>query len=427
MRDLLARLAVGAPVPVFPVAGGGTREALARLRLRPDVHLVDTPRHAIVLLVLGEFPPGEIAGLAAVHDMIPSPRVTVHWTPGGPRDDVPRSMRVDGDDTALVAALSRVAGEVLSGTRASEPPIRPDVDPVEWRGIGPYGHGGKGMTGGTPFGRPLAERAPDRDGLELDQLSVTVGPWLGALPPGLELGIKLQGDVIQEVEIHPPAVTLERPDGWVRALEVPVPVAELELDRARHHLVWLGEALRVHDLPALGQRTLRLAQGLTPGDRGEVERVLAEVRRTGIYRLALRGLGAVDPSQVGGLGPVARAAGLEDDARLDDPTYQELGFRPVSHRGADAADRWRQRIAEITQSLDLAGRAGDRTAFGDGVVEGPRGRITSDGILPGAVTVDLLPELLTGLEWGDAVAVVWSLDVDPTGVASRSSPEGAAA
>ena len=73
-----------------------------------------------------------------------------------------------------------------SGRRrlASSPDALPDLDPAPWRGVGPFGQGGTGMTGGVPYGRPLAGRADDRDGLKLDQLLVRVGPFLPPFPPG---------------------------------------------------------------------------------------------------------------------------------------------------------------------------------------------------------------------------------------------------
>jgi hypothetical protein len=81
-------------------------------------------------------------------------------------------------------------------------------------------------------------------------------------------------------------------------------------------------------------------------------------------------------------------------------------------------------MAEIVQSLDLANVAGDRTAFGAGVVEHPRGRVAPDSASPSAALMDLLPELLIGLEWGDAVSVLWSLDIDPFARTEADVPAG---
>ena len=45
--------------------------------------------------------------------------------------------------------------------------------------------------------RDMAERAPDRDGVSLDQLHVPLGPALSDWPTGLRLQLVLQGDVVQ--------------------------------------------------------------------------------------------------------------------------------------------------------------------------------------------------------------------------------------
>ena len=121
-----------------------------------------------------------------------------------------------------------------------------------------------------------------------------------------------------------------------------------------------------------------------------------------------------------GLGPVARAAGVPEDARSDDPAYRALDFAPIVQSDAaglgDARARWRQRIAETVQSLELAGRAGDRCTGGAGgsAIERPRGPISASASAetPTGVLLSVLPVLLAGLEWGDAVTTIVSLDLD---------------
>lgn len=419
----MARLGLGAPVPVFPLAGAGGREPVLDLRLRPELALVDTPRAADVLLVAGRLPAGPVEGLAAIHDQIPPPRVTVRWGGANP-EGLGFAHRVDGGEEEMVAALVGIHRRVLLGEIPSEPPILPDRDPVEWRGVGPYGQGGKGMTGGTPYGRPMAERAPDRDGLELDQLVVTVGPWLPIFPPGLALVVKLAGDVIREIEPGPsPLSGVSRPpDVFETALTAPVPVADLEMARSRHHLRRLAEALRVHQLGPLAFRALRLAVTLTPGEGAAVEDLARRIERSRLYSWVLEGVGVVDPEAVAGLGPVARATGRTEDARLDDPVYRRLGFEPITLPGGDAASRWRQRLDEVAQSVDLAARAGDAVAGGVGLVESPRGRLAVGEAHPATRLLGLVPGVLAGLEWGDAVATLLSLDLDP----SRAEAAGAA-
>lgn len=271
------------------------------------------------------------------------------------------------------------------------------------------------MTGGTPYGRPLAERAPDRDGLELDQLIVRVGPWLPIFPPGLALEVKLAGDVIREVELgqSPLSGVAHPPDIFRTALAAPVLVADLEMARSRHYLRRLAEALRAHDLESLAFRALRLARSLRPGDREAVKDLARRIERSQLYRWVLEGVGVIDPGRAVGLGPVARASGIADDARLDDPAYRALGFEPLTLQEGDSATRWRQRLNETLQALDLAARSGDRTTGGQGVVESPRGRLAIGEPNPADRLLGLIPAALGGLEWGDAVATLHSLDLEP--------------
>lgn len=394
LRGRLAQLAATAPAPVFAVAAPAAHDEVRRLRLDPRVELLDTPRQASVLLLAGELPPSLDEVVPRVHDQMPAPRATV------------RAAELPGD--AVVAAWRGL----LTGERASEPDLLPDVDPAPWRGIGPYGQGGTGMTGGVPYGRPMTGRAPDRDRLELDQLAARLGPILPALPPGLELDVRLQGDVVQEASVVHPAAWPAADDLFRRAVGGGVRVVDLELARARHHLRWLSDALRVAGRPALGIRTLAVAE--SPAlDAALVERLERRIRRDPVLRVAQRRVGVVRGP---GLGPASRAAGIADDERSRDPAYVALGFEPVVHDGGDVASRWRQRLGEARQSLALAAAA-ESAVVEPSAVEGLRGPQAGRG---SSALLDELPAVLAGLEWGDAVATIWSLDVEPVAAAVRA-------
>ncbi len=125
VRGFLSRPAAAAPVPTFVVVGSGGRSS---------------PRTC-----------------ASTKGWL-SPTAHAPLFPGLLRLDAQRDR---------VPEIVRLHRALLLG-RSSSPPILPDVEPSPWRGVGPYGQGGKGMTGGVPYGRPLAGRGPDRDGLELD-------------------------------------------------------------------------------------------------------------------------------------------------------------------------------------------------------------------------------------------------------------------
>jgi hypothetical protein len=437
VKRLVARLASGARVPVFVVPGRGSREKVRDLALDSRLYVADSPRAATVLLLVGKIPDALVSAARAIHDEMPTPRATACWAvdAGQPEQSGFPDAVVLATDDDVGAALARLQTALLFGHHPSEPDLLPDIDPAPWRGVGPYGQGGKGMTGGVPYGRPITGRAPDRDGLELDQLPVRIGPLFQPFPPGLVLDLKLQGDVVQEVSLgeNPFAAAEERSaapaphsDLFELALSQPVPIRLLELARARHHLGWLANALTVHGLGALGFRARRLAAGLTPDGAVEVralQRILEGVRSLG---WTTAGVGLTDAESLVGVspGPVSRAASIARDARAADPAYLSLGFEPVVQHGADARARWRQRLAETLQALEFAERAGARSSTPTGSVEAPRGTLTRS-VSPAAGLLALVPLLLPGMEWGEAVTTVVSLDLDVEEAAASRPPAAA--
>lgn len=417
----LGRRAAEADVPLLVVVGAGGRSVADEVALLPGVRVVDSPRAATVLLVVGRVTPALLGPLLQVHDQLPVPRATVWWPVDGDGGEALRAALANlviaraGDGPGLRALFA----ELLRGARSSDPAALPDVDPAEWRGVGPYGQGGTGMTGGVPYGRPLAARAPDSDGLELDQLPLHVGPLFPPFPPGLVLDIQLQGDVIREVAIGDNPYVVggsNSPEAldtavFVEALGAPQPVATLELARARHHLRWAAGALRLHGLEDDGVRLLRLARSLAPEDRPEVDAVVRRLGRRRSLSWATRGVGVV-AAEHAPPGPVARAAGVAADARVDDPAYRGLEVSAVVHEDGDAHARLYQRLAEATQALDIAERAGSRVRQPGPPLEGPRGPLVAGESHPSVALLELLPRLLVGQEWGDAMTAVASLDVD---------------
>jgi len=444
IRRALARIAAGSPARVFVLRGADPPADPDDLALCDDVVLVESPRHAMVLLVAGRVPDVLASAARQVHDALPPPRRTIMWVresaleanparAGVDRFDVPaaRTLVTPGgtsDDEALAAvagALVAAQCELLSAPESSEGDLLADTDPAPWRGVGPYGQGGLGMTGGVPYGRPMATRAPDRDALELDQLPLRTGPWLAPFPAGLVLDLGLQGDVVQKCAVAAaPRSPLSAE--LARALREAMPIRVVEMARARSHLGWLARTLFAHGLPALGRRALAIASD-TRTDGGDTPRRCAAalrqldhaVRRSGVLAIALTGIGVLPADRLDGLGPLERAAGHAGDARTDEPAYRSLGFTPIvqSDAGAgDAAARWRQRIAEAAQSFALAQSAGETRAWGSGRVEGPRGVVTVDGVAPESRAAALVPGAIEGCEWGDAVSIIASLDLGPGGV-----------
>lgn len=428
----MARLAASAPAPVFAVVGAGARDAVGDLACDPRITPVGAPRPAGVLLLAGELPAPLAQAAVAAHDVMSHPRCTVAWSPSADHEAPARFA-----DVAVVAPPDDVVETVIdchrrlmTGSQRSEAPLLPDTDPTPWRGEGPYGQGGTGMTGGVPYGRPMADRGDDRDGLALDQLPVKVGPLFAAFPPGLTLDVTLQGDVVQEVAVDPNPFEqgARRPPPPSRpffdALAGPVAIADVERARARHHLRWLASGLETHGLTMLARRVRRTAARPSPPDSGEVRALGRAVGRTQVLRWATAGVGIIPRSQLKGLsmGPVARAAGIAEDVRSGDPAYQRLGFEPIVHRDGDASARWRQRIAEAAQAAELAETAGDARTGHHGEVEAATGRLTAGSSSTGRLLA-MLPQLLAGAEWGDAITTITSLDLDlDEAAAARTGP-----
>jgi hypothetical protein len=280
-------MAVTPPVvPVAVAAGPDAWEATQDLRGVPGVRVATTPRHAAVLLVAGTVPAADDEPLRRVHDQLPRPRAVVAWRPAGAAADVP-AHRVDGDLRDLVDALRSAQAEVLADPAGGADDLLPDTEPNAWRGVGPFGQGGEGMMGGTPYGRPMTMTGGDRDGLALDQLDLTLGPFLDPLPGGCSLAVTLQGEVLQHVEVT------VRPAG--RGATVPGDPRDRAVVRLLRRT---AHGLHVAGLDALAARAaslaLRVAEGGDPRavDR-DARRLARAVRRSGL-RWTLRGVGVVD-------------------------------------------------------------------------------------------------------------------------------------
>ncbi|WP_048308198.1 hypothetical protein [Halomonas sp. PR-M31] len=420
----LSRLAAQASVPVFPVRGLHGEEAFYQLALTPGIELVDSPRHASILLVAGGVPPDQHDALRRVHDQLPAPFATL-WYCSEPLAELASATRLD-DPGALPGALMTIHRELMSGKRGSSPRLLPDEPPNPWEGLGDDGHGGEGMMGGVPYGRPMAMNMTDdlRDGLTLDSLTVILGPFLPMLPPGLSAKVTLQGDLIQSWTTRGAPYPIALESLFFQALQGPVPIAALERARARYHLKRLHFALRLAGLDRLALEALRLAFDSHLSLKG-VAILRRRLMRSGFFRLTATGQGRLDEETARRAGGVAaRAAGHEEDWRSEDEGYRQLGFLLLTQRQGDTAARWRQTLSEVEQSLQLAAQAEHEavhTQRSDGV-ETPRG--TWHRQWPEEAS-DLLDDLLPGLEWDEAMSTLASLDLAPLSPWSLEETGGA--
>lgn len=354
-------------------------------------------------------------------------------------------------------------------------------------------HAGHDM-GSMDHSDMMGEMYESEDGLALETVKMPLGPVHPATPGGLGLTVTLDGDLVAETELEEgylsrdvaqrtvraapedalealrwldPRTPVSVPTLYARAFErlagAEAPGAArfgrvylLELERASSHLLWLSGFARVLGLELAARRALaarrpllsalRAARVVPGGLAGElVEADLERVReglgaagkaleRGRLLPYRLEGLARVEDAG-SATGPAARASGVREDVRLDDPDYASLGFKPVVEEWGDALARYNVRLREVEESLRLAGEALGRAEAAsvevgsppDGetsaVLEGPRGRASAtlaatggrvEGFeleLPSRANARLLPESIKGVSVSDAVVAVWSLDL----------------
>ena len=183
----------------------------------------------------------------------------------------------------------------------------------------------------------------------------------------------------------------------------PVSVAACETERLQKHLRWMADFLEIAGLSALSARAYRLAN---QPEHGAIQQLIAQAQWGGLLRRRCQGLGVITQEEAVHAAlpaPAAKASGVPQDERTGQPAYQTLGFEAQVETQGDTWARWRLRVRECQQSLDLIERAADR-------------RLTVESIspakAPGTATLELLRHKLAGLEWSQAVLFVARLGLD---------------
>lgn len=378
--NVLWSFAAGGPVPLFAAVGQGAGAMVDELCLSPSIRRVASPRHASILLVAGTLRATDHEALRRLHDQIPHPRATLWWGSTG-RNGTGGATTLHADDDPL-PALRSLYRRLLTQALPSEADLLPDEPPVPWRGLGEHGQGGKGMMGGTPYGRPMAMTGDDlRDGLALDRYTVELGPFLPMLPPGLVLEITLQGDVIQQAKVIRPPYPL---DSIEAASGVPSWPAATEMQllrvRASHRLRCIAGLLTSQQLLPHADLCRRLASRIMQGEAPSLHAIRKALRRSGASVAIPPELGRIDAAVASALGGVALTA----------------------------RDRMRQWFDEAEGALQAASMLHPARA------DAPRDplpmRTTEHS--PGSTDPLALSfaELLTGLEWSEALLVIASFD-----------------
>ena len=203
-------------------------------------------------------------------------------------------------------------------------------------GMGGMDHSGHHMHhGGEVAGLPMAETGPDRDGLALDVLRVSLGPILPAWPTGLLLRAELQGDVLT-------GATLSWLDAGDHA------DADRGADPRRTALDHLASLLEVAGWSTAARDARRARNGLASPDPGEREaaerlaqRVAGRVRRSRALAWSLRGIGYLDGRHPGSDGDVLdrmrRWCDVASDGAASGPRVLPLDEVAAVLRGAEVA------------------------------------------------------------------------------------------
>ncbi|MGM0982089.1 MAG: heavy metal-binding domain-containing protein [Pseudomonadota bacterium] len=321
------------------------------------------------------------------------------------------------------------------------------------------------------------------DGLAMDWIEVPFGPCFPGLPGGLKLMLTLDGDGVAEgqaTSLVGMSATAEKvaAETFVERLATAMPLAPvsyrllacraieqaagleedpatararagaLERERIASHLGWLAQMGRQLGFAWLTRRatTLQLETRCATREpllalRPALRALTVRLKRTPLLKARLKGIGTMPGGSHDMRGPVARAAGSAEDVRQTDTIYGELGFEIRTGEGGDAWARLRQRLAEISASLDLIVAAGDlglpplrdidsASGTGEASVETPRGRASLRLTLEKGQVVSLeldtacnhhigrVANLVEGQELGDALVAVGSLDLSPWEVIS---------
>ncbi|MER7071926.1 hypothetical protein ABT295_09420, partial [Terrabacter sp. NPDC000476] len=142
----------------------------------------------------------------------------------------------------------------------------------------------------SPDGIPLAEGAEDRDGLEMDELHLKLGPVLRHWPAGLEMTWTLHGDLVAEAEAR---WLLTAATGFAAQDCAP---AGLLADAVLDLLQLAGCMEEAHRAMRVRDRALGIFwQGSDVGLAKEADALVGRIRRLHTLRWSLRGLGRAAP------------------------------------------------------------------------------------------------------------------------------------
>ncbi len=263
--DLLARAASSrAHVLVAETPGAfGVRVALERAVLDAGWCLAETVADADVLAVVGD----------------PGPELSAVFEHAWKQMSEPRA-RIEVREVTAIRSEIAAARTALSD-RARQQVPRSDEDAAAQDDAGDMDHGDMDHGDMSPDGIPLAEGAEDRDGLEMDELHLPLGPVLAHWPAGVVLRLTLHGDVVADAEVD----RLDAADG--------APPAQDPDTRAGHLLDAVASVLTLAGMSGEAARARRLRDACLDGAphlSADLAAFSARLGRARSLRWLLRGI-----------------------------------------------------------------------------------------------------------------------------------------
>lgn len=279
--------------------------------------------------------------------------------------------RADHPD-GVAAALDQILAALRAGGSTAAPtkgkPARAEDADMNHADMG-----GGDMSG--PGGIPLAGGDQDRDGLEMDVLSVRLGPVLPAWPAGLVLSVTLAGDLI--TDCHAGLIGLEA--------ETTLPLQVSRREHAALAADRIGWLLLLAGARRAERRLRQVRDGLLDGAEipwctRQLRRLADRLSRSRALRWSLRGLG-----------------------RIDQGALQELDF--ACDWSGDVLDRLHRRLSDLSDLSELVDELTD-PAVRSVLPKGPS---------INRAQLDLMADTVRGLDLGAARLVISSVDIDLTG------------
>lgn len=343
-------------------------------------------------------------------------------------------------------------------------------------GGGGHDHGGGGFMSMVAMTKDMPR---SMDGLAMEMNPAHFGPFFSGLPGGLNISMMLDGDTVMQAEMEQGLLCRKLNETFPSAAEAFVehmasinplaPIAFrvlaakalanalsleekeqtnradlllLEKERVLSHLNWLAVFSQTLGNPFIHKKAVALHRQYQKGQENEQDilNFTKQINNIPYLKKRLLMAGNIPKNLLHHTsGPVARSAGIQEDVRMHDKSYQDLSFSPTVYQQNNAWGRLQIRLAEINQSLQLLDKLNvkeNATPFsaadyrelngkGKAYIETPRGKAALEvNMQEGEVKhfhlstasvshAAFIPQICEGQELSDALLSIASLDISP--------------